>query len=554
MLRKLALLALAFLGLVLPFPRAANASGGESPFNALPPDGALHTLSPNARTWFRFDYHSVGTPIQILLTDSGRSDISFTIYTPEQIDQWHAGRPLQSVGQIVRAGGVPDHNLIWNGKFKTRGAFYVTVQNPTNNLISFRLFVTGPAISLPPATAGDAAPAPVNPKPASEIAPPPAKTIVQEDPALRSLAVLSPDLAHALAAKNGGVVALAHPVRLIAGALYTNISFQIVAPRVRIIGDPIHPPTIIPPGGSYGVVARDLDSPAVESVNILTSTLPQDRWRWYAEITSAITDEQKYGGVLFVNTRNGIIKNITIVGADGTTDGSSHSAGIIGVTLLNNVGTLLVNNQLNGNIFGVIIAGGKSNILLDNTITNNIRQGLVPGTGDLCNGCDSAGVALTYGSDGVSTTNNIIGLPGHGNRISGGNAVFVICKLKQTGGGGGNHNFFVENTLWAEWNAFEAVATVGNVFVRNVINFSKNTVGYWLTGSDFIVDSRYKDGLLGSAGKIQAQVTDRRADNNLSGAMRILDNPPTPNLSALPPAVHQYLQQFPPHSPYDPIP
>lgn len=569
MLRKI-FLALALLGLGMFLPRAVDASGGD-PFSALSPDGVLRTLAPNTLTWFRFDYRSSGSPIQIELTDSGQADIRFSVYTPAQIEDWHNGRGLTAVGQIARAGGVPNRNLVWAGKFPSRGTYYVTVYNPMSTVVSYRLWVLGPAISFPlvptlpdsnsqiviEKPASDTAPLPsVTEKPAPDTSPPPPKPVstVIEAPLPGLVSILSPDAASALAAKNGGRVAVNHSIRLIAGAVYPNVSFHITASRAQIIGDANNPPLIIPPAGAYGIVATDVEAPVVKAVNILTTTMPQDQWKWYAEITTSIVTERKYGGVLYENVRHGVIKDVVIVGADGTTDGGSHSAGVVGITLINNSGTLVAASKLNGNIFGLILAGGSGNVLLDNVITNNIRQGLVPGTGDLCNGCDSAGVAITYGPDGAAAHNNIIGLPGHGNHISGGNAVFVICKQKQTGGGGGNHNFFIENNLWAEWNAFEAVGTVGNVFVRNVIVFSKNTVGYWLTGSNFTVDSWYTHGLVGADGKVKVQLTDKRADNDLSGTMRVLENPPAPDFSTLPLAVREHLQQVAPHSPFDPMP
>lgn len=554
MLRTLCL-ALALAGFLSCFPQGIHASGGD-PLTAISPDGDLRVLGPHSETWFRFEYRGNGSPIRIELTDSRDSDISFAIYTPGQIAEWLTGKRVQAIGQIARAGGEPNHNLIWVGKFRNGGTYYVAVRNPMSIDISYRLLASGPSVSFPHVTTLANSDSPSNPpKPIRQaLPPPPQNTALVEDPIASSLSTLSPDIARVLAARNGGKVILKHSIRLVPGAVYPNVSFQIAASRVQLLGDATHPPTIIPPAGAYGIIAFDVEAPVVRAVNIATTTQPRDQWKWYAEITNGIVDDHKYGGVLFVNTRYGTIRNVVIVAADGTTDGASHSAGIVGITLINNTGTLVARNKLNGNIFGLILAGGSANVLLDNIITDNIRQGLVPGTGDLCNGCDSAGIAITYGPDGSSSHNNFIGLPGHGNRIGGGNAVFMICKQKQIGGGGGNNNFFIENNLWAEWNAFEAVATVGNVFVRNVINFSKNTVGYWLTGSFFTVDSRFTDGLLGADGKVQVQLTDRRAGNDLSGTMRVIENPPAPNLAELPAAVREYLRQLPPHSPYEEIP
>ncbi len=533
-------------------------AAGEEPATALSPDGTLRTLAANAETWFRFDYGGSHSPLQIELTDSGLADIRFSLHTPEQLADWRRGLALKAIGQIARAGGVPNDNLRWAGHFQAAGTYYIVVRNLMNITVSYRLVVSGPTISSSPNTADQASNSQAT-NTASSSSLPTNSNIPSSAPsaefAIGGIVTLTPDAAQALASKNSGVIILTRSTRLIAGAVYPNVSFQLAKSGVQLVGDPNHPPTIIAPAGKYGIVAHNVIAPTVKFINIQTSTLAQDQWKWYSDITNYISDDAKYGGILFKDTQIGVIRNVTIIGADGTTDGASHSAGISGITLLNTIATLVAKNKLNGNIFGIIIAGGKDNLLLDNVIQENIRQGLVPGTGDLCNGCDSAAIAITYGSGASQSRNNIIGLPGHGNWISGGNGIFVIFNgVRQTGAGAGNFNFFVENNIAAEWNGVEAVATEGNIFARNIINFSKNTVGYWMTGSTFTMDSRYEEGMLGALGKIQVQITDKRFGYNLSGVMHVVENPQLPDLAALPSAAREFLRQQPPHSPYEPIP
>lgn len=552
------LFALGLLGILLYLPQSLQGAGGDDPSTPLVPDGVLRHLAPANIAWYHFYYGGNQSPFQIELTDSGLSDIGFALYTPEQFERWQRGLPLKPVGQIARAGGIPSGNLLWAGNFKTGGEYYITVHNPMETVISYRLTVSGPAIQLPANGAPNESNAAINsasptPVPSAGVVKP--NIVIPTELARGGLMILTPEAARAFATRNGGVVAFARPVRLVAGAIYSNMRFQLAASGAQLLGDPNHPPTIIPPAGTYGIVAENVQAPIVKFIKIQTSTLAQDQWKWYSDITNKIHTDRRYGGILFANTQNGVIQNVTIVGADGSTDGASHSASIVGIALLDARGTLVAKNKLNGNIFGIIIGGGKNNILLDNYIMENIRQGLVPGTGDLCNGCDSCAIAIAYGADNTSADSNVIGMPGHGNWLGGGNGIFVIWNGKwQTGAGGGNHNFFIENNISAEWNAAEAVATTGNIFVRNVVNFSKNTVGFWLTGSDFSVDSHYRDGFLGAAGKTQIQVTDNRFGYNLSGVMHILENPPLPSLTTLPQAARDYLQRQPTHNQYEPIP
>ena len=83
-------------------------AAGEEPATALSPDGTLRTLAANAETWFRFDYGGSHSPLQIELTDSGLADIRFSLHTPEQLADWRRGLALKAIGQIARAGGVPE--------------------------------------------------------------------------------------------------------------------------------------------------------------------------------------------------------------------------------------------------------------------------------------------------------------------------------------------------------------------------------------------------------------------------------------------------------------
>lgn len=54
-------------------------AAGDTPDDALPPDGILRTLSPNSIAWYQFEYIGDKTQIHIRLLDGGVSNIASTI-------------------------------------------------------------------------------------------------------------------------------------------------------------------------------------------------------------------------------------------------------------------------------------------------------------------------------------------------------------------------------------------------------------------------------------------------------------------------------------------
>jgi Tol biopolymer transport system component len=120
------------------------AAGGTGPADALTPTGAAQSIGGNQQQWFRFDYSGDKSLITAWLDSARASDLSFSIYTPDEIGAWINGDPLMAIGRGASGSG---HDLFWTGRFNFHGTFYLVVQNNSSDTISFRVNVTGDAVT-----------------------------------------------------------------------------------------------------------------------------------------------------------------------------------------------------------------------------------------------------------------------------------------------------------------------------------------------------------------------------------------------------------------------
>lgn len=141
---RVLLLILALVGLGTALATAGLAAGGTGPADALTPTGGSQTVGGNSQQWFRFDYSGDKSLITAWLDSARAGDLAFSIYTPDEIAAWINGDPLVSIGQGTNGGG---HDLLWTGRFNFHGAFYLVVQNNSADSISFRVNVTGDAVT-----------------------------------------------------------------------------------------------------------------------------------------------------------------------------------------------------------------------------------------------------------------------------------------------------------------------------------------------------------------------------------------------------------------------
>ena len=77
--------------------------------------------------WYAFQYAGDGSQVEVRLQVQPEDSAGFVVWTPELIEQWGLGRPVQPVG---RGSDDPftDGTLIWSGSFPSAGTYYVAVE------------------------------------------------------------------------------------------------------------------------------------------------------------------------------------------------------------------------------------------------------------------------------------------------------------------------------------------------------------------------------------------------------------------------------------------
>ena len=88
----------------VPLPPAVPARNGDSPMNALNPDGAARTLGAGASVWYKVG--NGGEHIDVFLDATPLSGMALYVYAPGNLsDPIGQGTPQKSTGRLVWAGG-----------------------------------------------------------------------------------------------------------------------------------------------------------------------------------------------------------------------------------------------------------------------------------------------------------------------------------------------------------------------------------------------------------------------------------------------------------------
>ena len=76
---------------------ALGAEGGTGPADALSPTGEWMPLTNGQQVWYTFNYDGGDTAILVRMGVSPSNSATFSVWTPENVRQWAAGRnPLRS--------------------------------------------------------------------------------------------------------------------------------------------------------------------------------------------------------------------------------------------------------------------------------------------------------------------------------------------------------------------------------------------------------------------------------------------------------------------------
>ncbi|MBI4670234.1 MAG: hypothetical protein HY741_01020 [Chloroflexi bacterium] len=158
--------ALAVVGVLLgltTFTTFAADPPGSSPATALYIDNVSHTIPGKTMQYYRFEYAGDNSSIRIMLVNGANSSVAFNVYTPEQINEtlWWLLPPMGR-GTAPGCGSQPAdsdiakncrpfaNDLVWVGKFYTPGAYFVEVQNLSEQPQPFTLTIQGISVRLCP--------------------------------------------------------------------------------------------------------------------------------------------------------------------------------------------------------------------------------------------------------------------------------------------------------------------------------------------------------------------------------------------------------------------
>lgn len=175
-----------FFGFLFAASVFASGPSGTSPIDPLMVPTDWQTIAPNKMLWFYFDYgissggggfgrrsSSNDRLVKVTVDANGVAGIQFAIYTPTQATDWLRDQSTNPVGRGTpyrdTSSGNITRDLYWSGAFNSSGRYFVAVTNNTANPISFRLTVTGDAVTLyppPTPTATETIPAMLVPTPA----------------------------------------------------------------------------------------------------------------------------------------------------------------------------------------------------------------------------------------------------------------------------------------------------------------------------------------------------------------------------------------------------
>ena len=151
---------------------AAGEPTGTSPNDPqMVPTDSTH-LAPNSSRWFYFDYavensgggfgprpgsSATKSPVTVSVNTNSVTGLQFAVYTPMQATDWLRDQTVSPVGRGTpyrnTGSGEITHDLYWSGAFNSSGRYFVVVTNNTASQMSFKLTITGDAVTLYPVVA-----------------------------------------------------------------------------------------------------------------------------------------------------------------------------------------------------------------------------------------------------------------------------------------------------------------------------------------------------------------------------------------------------------------
>jgi TolB protein len=148
LMRMLLVMALVVSTGLVALPAASASGWGVDTASA--PANTWVPLDAGESPWYAFQYAGDRSQVEVRLQVQPEESAGFVIWTPELIEQWGKGMPVEPVG---RGSGDPitEGTVSWSGSFTTTGTYYVVVEkmDGQQGTSHYLLRIEGEGVSFP---------------------------------------------------------------------------------------------------------------------------------------------------------------------------------------------------------------------------------------------------------------------------------------------------------------------------------------------------------------------------------------------------------------------
>ena len=427
----------------------------------------LSSIQGGKRVEYRLDYAGDGSAIRVLATETDVNNLVISVYTSDQIDSVRRNEKPTPVGLATR---LRDDTLQWSGGFRSKGVYYVVVENRAPNAITYRLSITGDSVSG-----------------AARVAPsgPPISTQIINQNGQKTLTVNLPPgvvtttLQLAMPADPGACTPpsqvpnpLRRSIKLCPAQIYAPIG--IIGDNIALLADDAHSAIIASNGRQYAVTMEGSNN-WIEGVTIQARADPKDLGAWLCLYDDCLFPTRPVTTTLHGGTLYG--GGILLKGTDTTIHGVTVRGGTIGIATVNGRNNKFIENVLNDlNGWGSFNISSRDSYFVGNYWNGEDHGCTTPDGRKFLSGCETSGwvclgcIANIVARNSCENSANCFYMSGERNLAS-------------------NNNSFLSNyCAGASANCFEITFSFGNILQDNLATYESKSnkickYPFWVGGS-----------------------------------------------------------------------
>ena len=344
-------------------------------------DAPYVTLLPGVRADYRFDYRGDGSQIRVAVDTSDVKAVTLSIYTPTQLEAQRRGEAVTPVGR-----GMPskDHNFFWAGGFRIAGVYHAIVENRSTAPVSYRIEISGEAVSGAAQVVAIA-----TPLPSSVTSEGGQKFLTVPLPigTGTTLRLPMPSQPAACTPAKQIPATIAYSIKLCPNEIYPPL--KISGNNIGLFSDDARTAIVTSVGRQFAITVDGRNN-WIEGVTISAKADPQDVGAWlclYDEcifptrpVTTTLRGGTRYGGGILLNGSNSTVHGVTVRG------------GTIGVATMNGKTNYIIDNQLNDlNGWGSFNVASNGSYFVGNVLNRNNHACTTPDGRKFQSGCETAG-------------------------------------------------------------------------------------------------------------------------------------------------------------------